>query len=110
MWRRPAIMQVTTLLSPTLPTTTGPVYHERQAGTERSGIMVDVCLHVLLLMSSSSECPLLSLSAAELAVLTSLRALPCLLLLAAGLRLAYNDLSRDPTLRRDASLPRVLEL
>ena len=27
-----------TLLSPTLPTTTGPVCHQRQAGTERSDV------------------------------------------------------------------------
>jgi len=28
--------QLLTLLSPTLPTTTGPIYHRRQAGTEQS--------------------------------------------------------------------------
>jgi len=29
-----------TLLSPTLPATTGPIYHQRQAGRERSDVAV----------------------------------------------------------------------
>jgi len=31
-----------TLLSPTLPTTTGPICHQRQAGTERSDVAASV--------------------------------------------------------------------
>jgi len=61
-------------------------------------------MYILLLMRSSSEWPVLSLSVVELAVLSRRRDDRLL----TGLRLAYNDLGRAPTLR--VRLPRVLEL
>jgi len=58
-------------------------------------------------MRSSSECPVFSLSADEVAILSA-RDL-CRLL--TGLRLAYSDLSLDPTFPASLwRLPRVLEL